>query len=104
MHRAPLPMQVNTRRRSPIIRGEARVQLFRAHGSWNIFGRWAGSPLRLVPIPQLIALKLYAGGYKSKADIVELLAHNPQLDLAEVRAVCKRYHLAGLDELIADAT
>jgi hypothetical protein len=64
----------------------------------------AGSPLRLVPIPQLIALKLYAGGYKSKADIVELLARNPDLDLSEVRAVCKRYRLSGLEELIADAT
>lgn len=63
----------------------------------------AGSPLRLVPIPQLIALKLYAGGYKSKADIVELLIRNPELDLAEVRAVCERYRLPGLDELIAEA-
>ena len=64
----------------------------------------AGSPLRLVPIPQLIALKLYAGGYKSKADIVELLAHNPDLDLSEVRAVCERYRLSGLEELIADVS
>lgn len=61
-----------------------------------------GSPLRLVPIPQLIALKLYAGGYKSKADIVELLARNPDLDLGEIRAVCNRYRLAGLDELLAE--
>lgn len=63
----------------------------------------AGSPLRLVPIAQLIALKLYAGGYKSKADIVELLTRNPELDLNEVRAVCNRYRLSGLEELIADA-
>jgi hypothetical protein len=64
----------------------------------------AGSLLRLVPIPQLIALKLYAGGHKSKADIVELLARNPDLDLAEVRAVCERYRLSGLEELIAEAS
>ena len=64
----------------------------------------AGSPLRLVPIPQLIALKLYAGGYKSKADIVELLARNPDLDLSETRAACNRYRLSGLEELIADVT
>ena len=64
----------------------------------------AGSPLRLVPIPQLIALKLYAGGYKSKADIVELLARNPELDLDEVRAVCNRYRLPGIEELIAEAS
>ncbi len=64
----------------------------------------AGSSLRLVPIAQLVALKLYAGGYKSKADIVELLARNPELDLAAVRATCDRYRLPGLDELIADAS
>ena len=64
----------------------------------------AGSSLRIVPIPHLIALKLYAGGYKSKADIVELLARNPDFDLSEVRALCKRYHLSGLEELIADVT
>lgn len=62
-----------------------------------------GSPLRLAPIPHLIALKLYAGGYKSKADIVELLARNPDVDLDEVRAVCKRYRLKGLEPLITEA-
>ncbi|MFZ4395469.1 MAG: hypothetical protein ACOYOU_07565 [Kiritimatiellia bacterium] len=64
----------------------------------------AGSILRLVPVPQLIALKLYAGGYKAKADIVELLACNPDLDLAAVRATCARYRLAGLEELIAESS
>lgn len=64
----------------------------------------AGSPLKLVPIPHLIALKLYAGGFKSKADIVELLARNPDVDLEEVRALCRRYRLAGLEELIAEAS
>jgi len=63
----------------------------------------AGSCLRLVPLPQLIALKLYAGGHKSKADIVELLVRNPDLDLNEARKACDRYRLAGLDELIAEA-
>jgi hypothetical protein len=51
----------------------------------------------------LVALKLYAGGYKSKGDIVELLLRNPGADLAEVRAVCARYRLEGLEELIAEA-
>jgi len=60
-----------------------------------------GSPLRIVPIAHLVALKLYAGGYKSKADIVELLSRNPDLDLNEVRAVCEQYRLKGLDELLA---
>ncbi len=62
-----------------------------------------GSRLRLVPVPQLIALKLYAGGHKSKADIVELLARNPDIDLDEVRSVCARYRLRGIDELITEA-
>lgn len=63
----------------------------------------AGSPLRLVPLPQLIALKLYAGGHKSKADIAELLVRNPDCDLDEVRRTCACYHLAGLDELIEES-
>ena len=49
-----------------------------------------GSPLKLVPLPHLIALKLYAGGYKSKADIIELLARNPDLDLDVVRTLCQQ--------------
>jgi hypothetical protein len=64
----------------------------------------AGSILRLVPIPQLIALKLYAGGYKAKADIVELLARNPDLDLSALRSACARYRLSGIEELIAEAS
>jgi hypothetical protein len=63
-----------------------------------------GSRLRLIPVPHLIALKLYAGGYKSKADIVELLTRNPELDLAEIRQVCANYRLRGLDELIRELT
>jgi len=62
-----------------------------------------GSPLRIVPIPQLVALKLYAGGHKSKADIVELLLRNPDADRDDIRSVCRRYRLPGIDELIAEA-
>jgi len=62
-----------------------------------------GSPLKIVPIPHLVALKLYAGGYKSKADIVELLSRNSEVNLDEVRTVCAEYRLAGLDELIAES-
>ncbi len=61
----------------------------------------AGSPLRLVPLPHLIALKLYAGGHKSKADIVELLARNPDADIDEIRSLCERYRLPGLDDIVA---
>jgi hypothetical protein len=60
-----------------------------------------GSSMKVVPLPQLVALKLYAGGYKSKADIVELLTRNPEADADEIRAVCSRYRLHGLEELLA---
>jgi hypothetical protein len=63
-----------------------------------------GSRLRIVPIPQLVALKLYAGGRKSQADIVELLARNRETDLGRVREVCRGYRLKGLEPLIAEAT
>ena len=63
----------------------------------------ADSPLKIVPIHHLIALKLYAGGHKSKADIIELLVRNPDLELDEVRTVCARYGLGGLEELIAES-
>ena len=61
-----------------------------------------GSELRLVPIPQLVALKLYAGGYQSRADIIELLRRNPGLDLDEIRATCRRYRLRGIDALLKE--
>ena len=63
----------------------------------------AGSALRIAPLPHLVALKLYAGGFKSKADIVELLTRNPDADLPLIRRVCDRYRLGGLDELIEEA-
>ena len=56
-----------------------------------------------MPLSHLIALKLYAGGHKSKADIIELLARNPTLDLGEVRQLCQTYQLGGLEELIEEA-
>lgn len=62
-----------------------------------------GSPLRIVPLPHLIALKLYAGGYRAKADIVELLRRNPGADATAIRTLCQRYRLRGLDELIREA-
>lgn len=40
---------------------------------------------------------------KSKADIIELLVRNPDLELDEVRRVCTRYGLGGLEELIAES-
>lgn len=61
-----------------------------------------GSLLRLAPIAHLIVLKLYAGGHKSKADIMELIQRNPDLDLTEVCALCNRYRLAGLEEILGE--
>ncbi len=52
------------------------------------------SPLRVVSLSHLIALKLYAGGWKSKGDVVELLERNREhLDLAGLRDVCNRHGL-----------
>ena len=48
-------------------------------------------------------LKLYARGHTSKPDIVELRARNPDLELDEVRSVCARYGLGGLEELITES-
>ncbi|WP_375756127.1 hypothetical protein [Corallococcus exercitus] len=51
-----------------------------------------GSRLRVVDLPHLIALKLFAGGWKSKADVLELLERNRQhLNVAELRDVCARH-------------
>ncbi|MDX2226651.1 MAG: hypothetical protein SFY92_06155 [Verrucomicrobiae bacterium] len=61
-----------------------------------------GSLLRLAPLPQLVAMKLYAGGLKSKVDITELLTRNPGTDLEEIRTVCNRYRLSGLDEILRE--
>ena len=63
-----------------------------------------GSRLRIVPLPHLVALKLYAGGTKSRADIVELLSRNPDADMAAIRDLCQGWRLRGLDPLIEEAT
>ena len=51
----------------------------------------------------MIALKLYAGRYKSKTDIVEILKFNPDIDWDAVRRLCDGYRLPGLNELISEA-
>jgi len=61
-----------------------------------------GSPLRLVPLPQLVALKLYAGGLKSKADVLELLKRNQETDVDAIRNACSRYRIRGLDEILRE--
>ena len=54
-------------------------------------------------LPHLVALKLYAGGTKSRADIVELLARNPDADMAAIRDLCRGWRLRGLEPLIEEA-
>ena len=58
--------------------------------------------LRVMPIAQLVALKLYAGGLKSLADIVELLLRNPEVDLQEIGATCRRYRLRGWEKVMEE--
>lgn len=62
-----------------------------------------GSVLPVIPLPYLIVLKLYAGGRKSEADILELLGSNPELDRKELEALCQRYRLRGLKALLQEA-
>ena len=60
-----------------------------------------GDGLRVVTLAHLVALKLYAGGLKSEADVSELLRHNPDADRQGIRAVCARYDLATYFDAIA---
>lgn len=55
--------------------------------------------LKIIPLPHLVVLKLYAGGLKSKADILEVLIRNPEADLNGIEALCNRYRLHGFDEI-----
>lgn len=60
-----------------------------------------GASLRYVQLPDLIALKLYAGGLRDHADIVDLLVRNPDADLDEIRARAGHFGERGkLEELI----
>ena len=59
--------------------------------------------LRYVRLPHLILLKLYAGARRDLADIVELLERNPDADVEEIRALCKRYGLDEIDGLIDES-
>lgn len=63
-----------------------------------------GSLLRCVTIEDLVALKLYAGGLGDHADVIELLARNPEVDLEAVRATAAPFDRdARLESLIEQA-
>jgi hypothetical protein len=44
-------------------------------------------------------MKLYAGGTKSRSDIIELLRANPDANLDEIHDYCERCRLRGFTEL-----
>jgi len=52
-----------------------------------------GAGLRLVTLQHLILFKLYAGGVKSKTDVLELLSRNPELDMNDLREACRQFRL-----------
>ena len=58
--------------------------------------------LRVIPLPQLVILKLDAGGVKSLADCVELLRRNPEADLQEIGKLCRKYRLRGWNRVLAE--
>jgi hypothetical protein len=57
------------------------------------------SPLRIIPLPHLVVLKLYAGGLKSMTDIVEVLTLNEDADLDAIEALCKQYRIQGFAKI-----
>jgi len=59
------------------------------------------SQLRCVRLPYLMAMKLATTGRKDQSDVIELLQHNPDADVVEIREVCERYGLlAAFDDLL----
>lgn len=60
--------------------------------------------LRCPRLADLIALKLDAGGRQDVADVVQLLVHNPDADLAAIRQTCVIYGFGQIEELIAEAS
>ena len=52
-----------------------------------------GAALRVVTLAHLVVFKLYSGGRKSRDDVLELLSRNPDIDLNELRELCKRFRM-----------
>jgi hypothetical protein len=60
--------------------------------------------IRCVRLADLVALKLYSHSRRDLADIVDVLARNPDADLDQVRTICARYGFFEiLETLIAEA-
>ncbi len=62
-----------------------------------------GSTLRYPRLRDLIALKLDTGARRDQADVVDVLAHNPDADLDEIRATCSTYGFDIIEQLIAES-
>ena len=91
------------------------VQVVNFYNPWNLSGnpgessiraaieRIPGYDLRVVDLPHLIALKLYAGGARSRGDVLELIERNREVDRSTIRRVCEQFHLgAEIDEVLGD--
>jgi hypothetical protein len=66
--------------------------------------RLDGIHLNCVALPDLVALKLYAGGSADYADIVQLLARNPGANFDDIRIVSEPFDKRGrLNSLIEEA-
>lgn len=71
----------------------------------NAFPLDESTSLRCVRLPDLVALKLYAGGRQDLADIGELLAKNPHADRDEIRTVAGPFDRdSNLELLITEAS
>ena len=57
------------------------------------------SSLRIIPLPHLVVLKLYAGGLKSMIDVVEVLSRNEDVDLDAIEALCDKYRVQGFQRI-----
>jgi len=65
-------------------------------------GLLRGSEIPVVTVPHLVAIKLYAGGPKSRADIAELLRRVPGA-IPETRALCARWECGeALQKVLAE--
>lgn len=63
-----------------------------------------GLHLSCVAMGDLVALKLYAGSRSDLADIVELLAHNPDTDLDVVGSIVGRFDQVNrLEDMVTEA-
>ena len=65
--------------------------------------RIPGYDLRVVDVPHLVALMLYAGGARNTSDVLELIVRNRDVDRDAIRRLCEQFDLgAEIDEVLRD--